>query len=439
MHEQQHIPEMGEQNNEMKATRLATPVIPRPLQSAPRWSVRRRRDAWFLLVAILLGMLTTFALSGGGAWLSGQTSLKQLATSPAQTATNPLTAPSSTTATGQFHEYPFPQSDSQVMRLVVDHAGRVWFGEMGRNALAVFDPRTHTFQQMTPPHGRFGMMGMQVAPDDTIWFAEQYANYIGHYFPATGHFQVYPLPRLTIPDPSHTGKTLTLPSAPNELALDAQGNVWFTEFNAATLGRLDPRTGLIRHYPLAARRSIQTLLPYGVAVDPQGMIWFTELSTDQVGRLDPVTGRIRFFPVPGSKVSLMEIASDAHGTIWVTSFENELLLRLDPRTATFTRYDASPTGNGTGGLYGLVVTPAGNVWVTMWADNMLAHLDVTARRFVYYRIPTPGSKPLSMALGPDQQTLWFNEVDKLGMVQLETVNSLGTAPLMAHKHRIVAE
>src|SRR6266567_3761119 len=377
MHEQQHIPETGEQNNEMKATRLATPVIPRPLQSTPRWSVRRRRDAWFLLVAILLGMLTTFALSGGGAWLSGQTSLKQLATSPAQTATNPFTAPSSTTATGQFHEYPFPQSDSQVMRLVVDHAGRVWF-------------------------------------------AEQYANYIGHYFPATGHFQVYPLPRLTIPDPSHTGKTLTLPSAPNELALDAQGMIWFTEFNAAPLGRLDPRTGLIRHYPLAARRSVQMLLPYGVAVDPQGMIWFTELSTDQVGRLDPVTGRIRFFLVPGSKVSLMEIASDAHGTIWVTSFEDELLLRLDPRIATFTRYDASPTGNGTGGLYGLVVTPAGDVWVTMWADNMLAHLDVTARRFVYYRIPTPGSKPLSMALGPDQQTLWFNEVDKLGMVQLET-------------------
>src|SRR5260370_35992776 len=103
---------------------------------------------------------------------------------------------------------------------------------------------------MAPAHGRYGMMGMQVAPDDTIWFAEQYANYIGPYFPATGHFQIYPLPRLTIPDPGNPSKTLSLPSAPNDLALDTHGAVWFTEFNADSLKRHDPRTGKLRQYPL---------------------------------------------------------------------------------------------------------------------------------------------------------------------------------------------
>jgi len=41
-------------------------------------------------------------------------------------------------ATGNFHEYPLPQSDSQMMRPAIDHHGRIWFGEMGRNNLAVF-------------------------------------------------------------------------------------------------------------------------------------------------------------------------------------------------------------------------------------------------------------------------------------------------------------
>src|SRR6266487_4315473 len=421
MSHKKYLPPSKEEGNTPETGRLELPAGHRTHHLSSRWSARRRRDTWLLLGVLLFGIATIFALAGGGTRSSSGSANVLRSGRLAATATKAQSITSPTlTATGEFQEYPLPQSDSQLMRPAIDHEGRLWFGEMGRNYLAVFDPRTRTFRQMIPPRGRFGVMSVQVASDDTIWFVEQYANYIGHYFPTTGHYQVYPLPTLTVPDPSHAGKTLTLPSAPNELALDARGTVWFTEFNAATLGRLDPRTGLIRHYPLAARRSVQMLLPYGVAVDPQGMIWFTELSTDQVGRLDPVTGRIRFFLVPGSKVSLMEIASDAHGTIWVTSFEDELLLRLDPRIATFTRYDASPTGNGTGGLYGLVVTPAGDVWVTMWADNMLAHLDVTARRFVYYRIPTPGSKPLSMALGPDQQTLWFNEVDKLGMVQLET-------------------
>ncbi len=93
-----------------------------------------------------------------------------------------------------------------------------------------------------------------------------------HILPAGRFAQLYPLLRLTIPDPGNPGKTLSLPSAPNDLVLDAQGNVWFTEFNADSLGWLDPHTGLMRHYPLSAKRSVQTLFPYGVTVDPQGMV-----------------------------------------------------------------------------------------------------------------------------------------------------------------------
>ena len=416
MSNRQHTPLLGEQDNGAKIPQPRILAAFHTQRRSARWSARRRRNAWLLLGVLLLGVVTIMALANGGARPAGQAHRTQPAvSSAAATSAQPPTT-SRVSATPQFREYPFPQSDSQVMRLTIDHEGRVWFGEMGRNSLAVFDPRTQTFQQMTPPHGRFGMMGMQVAPDDTIWFAEQYANYIGHYFPTMRQFQLYPLPTLTVPDPSNAGKTLTLPSAPNDLALDSHGDVWFTEFNADRLGRLDPRTGLMRHYPLSAKRSVQTLAPFGVAVDPQGMVWFTEMSTGQVGRLDPATGRLRFFPVPGPKVAPMEIASDTHGIIWVTCFNDELLLRLDPRTATFTRYAESSTAHGTGGLYGLVVTPAGDVWVTILAENMIAHLDVATKRFVYYRIPTPGSEPLAVAMGPDQ-TLWFTEVDKIGMLR----------------------
>ena len=416
MSNRQHSPLLGAQHNDVEIPERTPLAVASRGQRSPRWSARRRRNAWLLLGVLLLGVVTLIALAHGGASSAGQAHGTQSVASPVAGSLIQPPITSAITATGQFREYPLPQSDSQVMRLAIDHEGRVWFGEMGRNYLAVFDPRTRTFEQMTPPHGRYGMMGMQVAPDNTIWFAEQYANYIGHYFPATGRFQLYPLPRLTIPDPSHAGKTLSLPSAPNDLALDAHGMVWFTEFNADALGRLDPHTGLMQHYPLSVKRSVQTLLPYGVTVDPQGMVWFTEMSINHVGRLDPAIGRIRYFPVPGPKVSLMEIASDAHGTIWVTAFSSGLLLRLDPRTGRTAPYYASLTGKDPGGLYGLVVAPSGDVWVTILAENVIARLDVATHRFIYYRIPTPGSEPLTMAMGPDH-TLWFIEIDKIGMLR----------------------
>jgi streptogramin lyase len=304
-----------------------------------------------------------------------------------------------------------------MMKPAVDHQGRIWFGEMDHNCLAVFDPRTQEFRQMSAPEGASGIMGLVVAADDTVWFAEQYANYVGHYIPTTGKYQTYALPTLTRPDPANPRKTLSLPSAPNDLALDAHGNVWFTELNADALGRIDIQTGQVRHFSLSAiSKGGQALTPYGVAVDPQGMVWFTSTSTSDIGRLDPATGSLRSFATAGlpSGITLMEIAADARGVIWATSFVSGLLLRFDPRDASSTPYYAPP---GAGGLYGLAVTAAGDVWVAVTEANAIARLDVPGRRFEYYPIPTKDSLPLGVAVGKDG-TLWFAEgrSDKLGML-----------------------
>lgn len=328
----------------------------------------------------------------------------------------PNTTPA-TKAIGNFREYPLPKAGSGLMRPAIDHEGRLWFGEMGHNFLTVFDPRIQTFQQMIPPRGASGVMGIVVAADDTIWFAEQYANYIGHYFPTRKQFQVYTLPTLKVPDPSNPNNTLTLPSAPNDLALDAHGNVWFTELNADALGMLDVTTDTVRQYPLSNKKSVQVLNPYGVAVDPQGMVWFTEATTDAIGRLDPNTGNIRFYTLSGPVHPLMEVASDTHGIIWATSFSAGLLVRLDPHTGTFTPYYA-PASNNAGELYGLLVTPNNEVWITYPTANVIAQLDMASNRFIYYSIPTASSLPLGLVMGSDH-TLWFTEAgsDKIGMLK----------------------
>ena len=317
-------------------------------------------------------------------------------------------------AVGNFHEYALPDSNSGLMRPAIDHEGRIWFGEMGHNLLTVFDPHTQKFQQITPPRGRSGIMGVVVASDDTIWFAEQYANYIGHYYPTTGQFQTYSLPTLTVPDPGDSGKTLTLPSAPNDLALDKHGHVWFTELNADALGRLDILNGLIQQYPLSVKKSAQTLNPYGIAIDPQGYVWFTEASANHLGRLNPTTGLVNYYTLQGSSTPLMEIAADTHGIIWATSFSSGLLLSLNSNTSTFTFYYTPSTG----GIYGIVITPTNQIWVTITARNVIAHLDIATNRFIEYAIPSNGSLPLGIVAGANN-TLWFTEagVNKIGMLR----------------------
>ena len=321
-------------------------------------------------------------------------------------------------AIGNFREYSLPKTGSGLMRPVLDSKGRLWFGEMNHNFLTMFDTHTQTFVETTPPHGAYGVMGVVVAPDDTVWFAEQEANYIGHYFPDTKHFQIYSLPTLHTPDPSNLKNMLTLPSGPNDLAFDTHGNLWFTELNADSIAMLNTHTGAIQQYPLSSTKSVQTLSPYGITVDTHGMVWFTESTSNHIGRLDPRTGKIRLFPIAGPPVPLMEIASDIHGIIWATSFNNNQLLRLDPSTGVFTSYNAPSTTPGSGGLYGLTVTPNGEVWVTVPAENALARFDTSTHHFVYHAIPSPNSFPLGLAMDMQKQ-VWFTEAgsDKVGMLQ----------------------
>lgn len=303
------------------------------------------------------------------------------------------------------------------MRPAIDSKGRVWFGEMSHNFLTMFDSRTQTFTEITPPHGAYSVMGIVVAPDDTVWFAEQDANYIGHYFPDTKRFHTYSLPILHIPDPSDTKHMLALPSAPNDLTFDRNGNLWFTELNADSIAVLNTHTSAIRQYPLSSPESVQKLNPYGITVDAHDMVWFTESTAHAVGRLDVVTGKIHLFLLSDASASPMEIASDTHGNVWATSFNNNQLIRLNPTTGVFTSYDAPSTTQGSGGLYGLTITQNGEVWVTVPAENSLALFDTKTQHFVYSVIPSPNSFPFGLVVDGHNH-LWFTEAgsDKIGML-----------------------
>ncbi len=319
------------------------------------------------------------------------------------------------TAHGNIEEYPLPQLKSGLMRPAIDSKGRVWFGEMGNNALASFDPQAQKFQQMKPPNGQAGIMGVVVASDDTIWYAEQSANYIGHYDPHKGTYQTYNLPLVKLADHNNKNSVLSLPSAPNDLVFDAAGNLWFTEMNADSIGKLDTKTGHITQYLVSTQQTVQKYNPYGITVDKQGIVWFSEASSSNLGRLDPATGQMRFFAIPGSTNPLMEVASDAHGLIWATTFNNATLLTFDPQKQIFYSYLAPDADGGISGIYGLTITPQQEVWVTIPASNVVARFDTNAKRFLYYHIPTSNSIPLGVAYAANH-TIWFTESagDRIG-------------------------
>ena len=367
--------------------------------------MRKRLKTFLVLLCLSFAL---FACSNGG---SASNTTNAAATK--QSSQTQVTQPG-----GTFHEYALPQNKSGIMRPAIDHQQHIWFGEMGHNYLTEFDPVSKTFHQFPTPHGQYGIMGVVVAADNSIWFAEQYANYIGHYDPRSNHFTTYALPSINTPDPNNSKQTLKLPLAPNELAIDAQGNVWFTEMNADAIGKLDTQSGKFTHYPLSSPRTVQQINPYGITIDKSNMVWFTEAGKDAIGRLDPQTGALHIYSDPQPNTSFMEITSANTGQLWLTTFNASALIQFNPQTGTFASYHATANDGGISGMYGVAISPTNAIWVTVPAANAIARFDPQSKKFQYYTIPTGSVTPLGLVID-QHNTLWFTESakDQLGVLQ----------------------
>ena len=67
----------------------------------------------------------------------------------------------------------------------------------------------------------------------------------------------------------------------------ADGAIWYTGQFANVLGRLDPKTGKIKEYPLTPKAG-----PHGLTADKDGNIWYTANFGSRVGKLNPKTGEL---------------------------------------------------------------------------------------------------------------------------------------------------
>jgi virginiamycin B lyase len=155
---------------------------------------------------------------------------------------------------------------------------------------------------------------------------------------------------------------------PHDVAVDAEGIVWYTAQRSGHLGRLDPATGKVDLISLGAGAR-----PHGVIIGPDGAPWVTEGGTNAIVRVDPKTRAVTSWALPEARgyVNMNTATFDRRGRIWFTG-QNGIYGRLDPRTGDLQVWDA-PRGRGP---YGIATTPGGDVYYASLAGSHIARIDV---------------------------------------------------------------
>jgi virginiamycin B lyase len=195
--------------------------------------------------------------------------------------------------------------------------------------------------------------GIAVGPTGEVWFTDGFtaAPAIGR-LAADGTMTRFPLPTVDSNPMGPAGG-----SAPSDITLGPDGNMWFLEAGADQIGRITA-DGVITEFPLPGRESMH-VLPAGIAAGPDGAVWFTESLGSKVSRIDSVSGAIKEFSVTrgSNKVGPGTLTLGSDGALWFdVGLEGIGRMNTSGSAKTF------PTVTGASWFWSVTSGPDGFVW-----------------------------------------------------------------------------
>lgn len=220
----------------------------------------------------------------------------------------------------------------------------------------------------------------------------------------------FPFPLKTLPRPKGKATQVIytsyeLPRAdasPHDEVFDAEGNVWYSDFNSQFIGKLDPKTGKVVEYPVPQSRFGQ--IAQGglqIDIDREGRIYYGNMSQMQIVRLDPKTGKMETFkaPIPESELgdghlTMIDPAfQQVDGKIWANvafaTGEAGGTWHIDLATNTWTRVKYPP-GSPPARAYDVVADSKNNVYGMHMNNDKLWMTDGKTLKTVWYDFPIKG-------------------------------------------------
>src|SRR5215467_13610110 len=227
-----------------------------------------------------------------------------------------------------------------------------------------------------------------VGADGALWFTEQMQNKIGRVDPKTGEFKEYPLKVEN--------------SGPHGLVADRDGNIWFTGNFAHYIGKLDPKTGKVTEYQMPDAKAED---PHTAAFDANGVLWFTVQVGNFVGRLDPKSGKVELKVVPTANAHPYGIQMDSHGTPFFCEFFSNKLASIDPKTMAIKEYALPESVRPRR----IAIDAQDRVYFTDFEKGHLGRLDPKTGDVKLWDAPGGGgANPYGIAITPDGM-VWYSE------------------------------
>jgi streptogramin lyase len=286
--------------------------------------------------------------------------------------------------------------------------------------MAVFDRMQRYFAGTLPDYP-------QQLPGDVVRVLNNEAKAIAEFLAANNlsKSETIPFPLKALPRPKGRATRVVVTEydlprkqiQPHDVLLDPDGIAWFSHFGEAKLGRLDPKTGAYREFPLPVSKPDYPLGSLDLEIDRDGNVWAGMMYQASVAKFDSKTETVQLFPIPadwqkGASVSQQVTATNLHvdGKVWVKNQEGNQILRLEPATGQWENLGAfkDPASGRNIAYYGIPSDQQNNLYLLDISAGLIGKLDAKTKQIKVYRTPIPNSRPRRGRVDA-QNRLWFGE------------------------------
>jgi virginiamycin B lyase len=226
-------------------------------------------------------------------------------------------------------------------------------------------------------------------PDGALWWSGQFANLIGRLDPKTGEMKEYPIP---------------IKGGPHGLIDDKDGNIWYGGNWGAHIGKLDVKTGEYKFYPMPDPKARD---PHTPLFDKDGILWFSVQNGGFMGRLDPKTGDIKLFQpagAPGQMPYALRFLSDGRQP-WFSYWGSNKIATINPDTLEVKEFVLPDSKTR---IRRMGVTSDDMLWYGDWSNGKLSRFNPKTGEVKSYEGPSgPMSQPYGMTVVDD--AIWYVE------------------------------
>jgi virginiamycin B lyase len=231
----------------------------------------------------------------------------------------------------------------------------------------------------------------------------------------------YPLKALARPTGRATRAIITeydMPRSttePHDVIVDAQGNVWYSDFGEPFISKFDPKTLKLTEFPVTKFKSEAPVGNLSLEFDKKGTLWFDTMYQGSLGNLDPKTEEIKWYPLAPEyndyrvQLNFVGLRHDIDGKVWTKSVGTQDIYRLDLATNKWERFQPlNDLAARPASIYQVISDSQNNLWMAEFQRGHVGKIDAKTGKVSWYPLPTVNARARRMVID-DQDRLLITE------------------------------